>query len=161
MGASTRRSADIATIAGAMQALQRLRASRNVHAALMRAAGVELSQQAAQVLLALGDGQSVAELARAAHMDVAAVSRQLRALEDEGLLVRAPSPDHGSVVLVTATPRGQAIAERIRCVRNEHLERALAGWSHDDRRQLAVLLRQLVDDLQATPYRAEPLEEER
>lgn len=160
VGTSTRRpSADIAAIAGAMRALQRLRGSRQVHAALVRAAHIELSQQAVQVLLALGHGQSVAELARAAHMDVAAVSRQLRVLEDAGLLERAPSPDHGSVVIVTPTSRGRAVAERIRRVRDEHLHRALAAWTPDDREHLAALLQRLVDDLQATPYRDDPPEE--
>lgn len=161
MSTSTRRrSEEISAIAGSLQALQRLRGSRRVHAALVRAADVELSQQAVQVLLALGDSQSVAALARVAHMDVGAVSRQLRVLEDRGLVMRAPSPDNGSVVLVTATDTGIATARQIRRLRDEHLERALAAWTPGDRQHLGALLQRLVDDLQATPYRDEPVEEE-
>lgn len=142
----------IAAIAEAMRDLQRLRASRRVHAALSEAAGVDLSQQAVQVLAALDGTMPVAQLAHAARMDVGAVSRQVRALETEAYVRKAPSRDNGSVVLVTATPRGRAAARRIAAIRNDHLGRALAGWDPTERQQLATLLQRLVDDLQATPY---------
>ncbi|HEV8296827.1 MAG TPA: hypothetical protein VGQ20_06020, partial [Acidimicrobiales bacterium] len=59
--------------------LQRLLASRRVFSRLAEASGVELSQQAIQVLRALSeDGpRPVADVARVAHMDLGAVSRQL------------------------------------------------------------------------------------
>jgi DNA-binding MarR family transcriptional regulator len=135
-----------------MRHLQRLGASRRVHAALSEATGIDLPQQALQVLSALDGTMAVAALARAAHMDVGAVSRQLRLLEGDGYVVRSASPDHGSIVLVRATARGQSVARRVFEVRNRHLERALDGWSAADRRALASLLQRLVDDLQATPY---------
>lgn len=139
-------------IADAMRELQRLRASRTVHAALAAATGIELSQQAVQVLTALDGTLPVAQLAHAARMDVGAVSRQLRTLEADGLVVKRPSPENASVVLVTATAEGHAAADRIAEVRNGHLTRALADWSRRDREALARLLARLVDDLQATPY---------
>jgi len=142
----------LAAIAEALRDLQRLRASRTVHAALAEATEVDLSQQAVQVLVALVGTLPVAQLAREARMDVGAVSRQLRVLEEEGYLTRSPSTDNASVVLVTATAAGREIAARITASRNDHLTRALAGWSATDRRTLATLLRRLVDDLQATPY---------
>lgn len=142
----------ISAIAEAMRDLQRLRASRKVHAALADATGVALSQQAVQVLSALDGTVPVARLAHAARMDVGAVSRQLRGLEDDGYVTRTPSADNASVVLVSATARGRDVAARIAASRNDHLARALADWSDADRRALATLLRRLVDDLQATPY---------
>lgn len=142
----------IDAITEAMRDLQRLRASRKVHAALADATDVDLSQQAVQVLVALDGTLPVAQLALAARMDVGAVSRQLRVLEEEGYVRKATSPDNASVVLVSATPTGTATADRIRAVRNDHVTRALAGWSAADRRTLATLMRRLVDDLQATPY---------
>jgi DNA-binding MarR family transcriptional regulator len=151
-GATRRSTGEITQVARAIQAFQRLRASRQVHGALMAAAGVDLSQQAVQVLTALADGQSVAQLAAAARMDMGAVSRQLAVLEDGGYLVRAASPDNGTVVIVSATRRGREAVERITTVRDGHLTRALASWSPDERTQLAELLQRLVDDLQATPY---------
>jgi len=139
-------------IADAMRELQRLRASRKVHAALADATGVELSQQAVQVLLALDGTMTVAQLALAARMDVGAVSRQLRTLEADGCVNKRPSPENASVVLVTTTRRGRATATRIDAIRNDHLVRALADWRPDDREALAVLLHRLVRDLQATPF---------
>jgi DNA-binding MarR family transcriptional regulator len=149
---TSRSARELTALADAMRRLQRLGASRRVHAALSEATGVELPQQALQVLSALDGTMSVAELARAAHMDVGAVSRQLRLLEVDGYVRKSASPDNASVVLVTATSRGRAAARRVFDVRNRHLERALAEWPTRDRRELAALLQRLVDDLQRTPY---------
>jgi DNA-binding MarR family transcriptional regulator len=143
---------DLTALADAMRRLQRLGASRRVHAALSDATGVDLPQQALQVLSALDGTMAVAELARAAHMDVGAVSRQLRLLEDEGHVQKSASPDNASVVLVRATTRGRAVARKVFDVRNHHLARALSDWSDGERRDLASLLERLVDDLQRTPY---------
>ncbi len=133
--------------------LQRLLASRRVADRLVEASGVELSQQEAGVLRALGDGaaRSVAELARAAQMQVAAVSRQLAALEAAGLLTRSASPHHGSVVLVQATDAGLDLARRAEFVRRQHLSNVLASWSSEERAQFGALLVRFVDDLQHTP----------
>jgi DNA-binding MarR family transcriptional regulator len=147
---------EIADLADALLGFQRLRGSRRVHAALADATGVDLSQQAVQVLAALEGTLTVAQLAHAARMDVGAVSRQLRVLEGSGHVTKRPSPDNASVVLVTATPHGNDVAARIAASRNDHLTRALAGWGANDRHTLTALLHRLVDDLQATPF-TEPI----
>ena len=134
--------------------LQRLLSSRRVFSNLADAAGVELSQQCAEVLAALGDAaaQPVAEVARRARMDVAAVSRQLHTLEERQLARRKPSPNHRSVVLVEATARGKKVAAQIDLVRRRHLENALTGWSDEERARFGALLVRFVDDLQRTPF---------
>lgn len=134
--------------------LQRLLSSRRVHAGMAGAARVVLPQQAMSVLRALGDRDPlpVGDLARAARMDTGAVSRQIRVLEDEGLVERRSSPQHGSIVLVVATPEGRAMAQRFERVRSAQLSRALSEWTPDERLQLGRLMLRLVDDLQATPY---------
>jgi DNA-binding MarR family transcriptional regulator len=139
----------------ALDRLRRLLASRRVFSRLAAAAGIEISQQAIQVLRALDrqDARSVAEVARAARMDVGAVSRQLATLEEIGLASRRQSKAHGSVVLVTTTDRGARVVSKVNAVQNRHLQEALAGWSEDDRNSLGRLLARFVDDLQQTPYR--------
>jgi DNA-binding MarR family transcriptional regulator len=136
--------------------LQRLLSSRRVFSNLADAAGVDLSQQAAEVLAALGaDGagpQPVAEIARRARMDVAAVSRQLRALEASRLARRGPSPNHRSVVLVEPTARGKRVAARLDAVRRGHLDDALASWRSEERARFGAQLLRFVDDLQRTPF---------
>ncbi len=134
--------------------LQRLLSSRRVHAGMAGAARVVLPQQAMNVLRALGDREPlpVGDLARAARMDTGAVSRQIRVLEEEGLVERRSSPQHGSIVLVEATAEGKAMAQRFERVRGAQLSRALVDWTPEERHQLGELMLRLVDDLQATPY---------
>jgi DNA-binding MarR family transcriptional regulator len=121
---------------------------------MVEAAGIELSQQAAAVLRAVaidGATQSVAELARAAQMDVGAVSRQLGVLEQKRLITRTPSPRNGSVVLVRPTKRGLELATRDDYVRKQHLRNVLAAWTPEERAQFGTLFLRFVRDLQHTP----------
>jgi DNA-binding MarR family transcriptional regulator len=135
--------------------MQRMLGSRRIQARLAEVAGVELTQQALQVLRVLPEGErfAVADVARRARMDVGAVSRQLRVLEADGLVGREASPDHGSVVLIHATPAGLAVRERVEGVQRRQFTEALAGWSPEDCAALGRLMSRLVDDLQRTPYR--------
>ena len=134
--------------------MQRMLSSRRINAGAAEAAGVSLNQQSIEVLRALGgcDAVSVGDLARSARMDTGAVSRQLRVLEEQGLVERRTSAQHGSVVLVTATSRGRSMAERYERVRYAQLARALADWTPEERVELGRLLVRLVDDLQSIPY---------
>lgn len=137
----------------ALQRLGRLFASRQVTWRITSAAGVEVGQQGAALLrVLLSEGQmAIAELAAATPMEIAAVSRQVRALEAAGAVRRATSRLDGRVTLLQLTPEGQDMAERIRAVGVQHLDDALADWTDADRGTLAVLLRRLIDDLTSTP----------
>lgn len=143
------------TVGVAINQLQRLLSSRRVFSRLATSAGLSLSQQSTQVLLALSTSpRPIADVAAAANMDVGAVSRQLRILEDERLATRAASPSHGRIILVRRTAKGQRLGEHVRDVRRRHLVAALSGWTLDERCQLGELLTRLVSDLQTTPYNA-------
>jgi len=149
------KSVDVEPVRLGLHRLQRLLASRRSWAALADAAGVDLPQQEIQVLQVLHDGEarSIAELARLARMDAAAVSRQIRSLEERDLVRRRPSPTHGRVVLIEPTESGLAGARRLHDLRNGHLLDALSTWSADERATLGRLMLRLVDDLQRTPHR--------
>jgi DNA-binding MarR family transcriptional regulator len=139
----------------ALQRLGRLLASRQVASRITSVAGVDVGQQGVtllRVLLREGE-QPIAVLATAAAMDLGAVSRQVRILEDAGVLRRSRSRDDGRVALVELTAEGRRMAERIRAVSVRHLEEALRDWSATDERMLARLMQRLVDDLVATPVR--------
>lgn len=136
----------------AIQRLGRLMGSRQVSSRLAEAAGARVSQQGVQILRVLlrhGE-QPVAGLAAAAQMDISAVSRQLHPLEDAGLVRRGTAADDGRVALVSLTPAGRRLAERIREVGVQHLRDSLRDWSAADTRHLARLMSRLVDDLQQT-----------
>lgn len=139
----------------ALQRLGRLMSSRKVAADLADAAGSALSPQGIRVLRTLRrEGRlPIARLAARSEMDLAAVSRQLRSLEGQGLVVRSPAPDDQRVHLVALSRRGRAAADRLRRVGVQHLSDSLADWSAEDRREVAHLLGRLVDDLQRTEVR--------
>lgn len=155
MSGSARGDDGFEAIGNGLYRLQRLLSSRRVSSAMATSAGVEIGQQGVQLLRAMRDGAArpVAETARAARMDVGAASRQLRKLDDAGLLEREQSPDNASVVLVRLTEEGAALARRIHEVTGRHLRDALDAWTPDEREQLGALLGRLVEDLQRTPYR--------
>ena len=146
---------DLEQIRLGLHRLQRLLASRRVSAALAAAIGHELAQQEIQVLQVLQDGsaRSMADLGRSARLDAGAVTRQVQALEKQGLVDRRSSPDHGRVVLVEPTAEGLEVAKRIHQIRNRHLLDALSQWSPRERAMLGTLLLRLVDDFESTPYR--------
>jgi len=141
-------------IAASLRRLQRLRASKQVHKALSLASGVDLPQQATEVLLALDDRMSLADLARAAQMDTGATSRQVSLLEDLRLVRKEQHPDNASAILVSRTTRGSSLAVRMVEIRDRHLTSVLDKWSRDDKERLADLLERLLHDLEKTPYQS-------
>jgi len=153
-----RRSEPIEELMVSLQRLGRLLASRQVATRITTAAGVEVSQQGVALLRVLlrEEQLSVAALAAATPMEIAAVSRQVRLLEQAGAVSRSSSPDDGRVALLDLTREGRELAERIRAVGVRHLEEALDDWSGADQRALAMLMRRLVDDLKATPVPGPP-----
>lgn len=143
------------TLAAAVQRIQRIRNSKRIHAALTGAAGVDITQQSLQLLTGAEDGATSSDIAAATRMDAAAVSRELRRLEEAGLVRRENSPHHHAAVVVQLTDEGHRVRDRIKAVRDDHLARTLADWDRDDVDTLARLLHRFVDDLQANPLHPE------
>jgi DNA-binding MarR family transcriptional regulator len=139
----------------ALETLFRLNASRKVHARRAAAAGVVISQPGFVLLRRIQeDGPlSLGELARLTDMDPAATGRQIRQLEQDGLVERAPSSADGRVTYVRVTPEGDDVRRRISEVLDQHMEDVLHEWSKADRADLARLLSRLVDDLRSAHYR--------
>jgi DNA-binding MarR family transcriptional regulator len=73
----------------------------------------------------------------------ATMSRQLRALEQLGLVSREPDPADGRAALVRLTPEGHHRFRRVRDARCERYRLRLAEWGTTDIRELARLLRKL------------------
>jgi|1186.fasta_scaffold557323_2 DNA-binding MarR family transcriptional regulator len=140
-------------LTSSLQRLGRLLASRQATSRVTTAAKVDVSQQGATLLRALlrGGEQPMATLATAAAMDLGAVSRQIRQLEELGAVRRSSDPGDGRVSLLRLTPKGRRMAENLRAVGVRHLDTALRDWTEADSRRLASLLDRLVTDLVATP----------
>jgi DNA-binding MarR family transcriptional regulator len=139
----------------ALEMLFRLNASRKVHARQAAAAGVVISQPGFVLLRRIQEEGplSLGELARRTDMDPAATGRQIRQLEQDGLVTRGPSAADGRVTVVRVTARGRAVRGRISAVRDQHMEDVLDAWSATDRATLARLLERLVADLRSVHYR--------
>jgi len=91
------------------------------------------------------------DLMRSAMVTSGAITQRVDRLQARGLVRRSPHPDDGRVVLVSLTPSGLALVDR---VLPEHLateERLLAGLTRRQRDALADLLRTLDGSLAAEP----------
>lgn len=112
-------------------------------------AGMRLSRAPQQVLRRVIEGgpARISELARATGTGESAVSRLVTALEEKGLLERAPDAADARAVRVRASRAGQSASRRLRRAADEIFEERLAHWSEADVEQLARLLERLCRDL--------------
>jgi DNA-binding MarR family transcriptional regulator len=85
----------------------------------------------------------------AAHLDVDAstVSRQVRQLEDRGLVERAGDPDDGRASRIALSDEGRVRLERGGRRRRAFVAQLLEEWPAQDREQLRLLLNRLLEDL--------------
>jgi DNA-binding MarR family transcriptional regulator len=145
---------DLERIQRGLGALLRLHASRRVFAERAAAADVAISPPGAELLSRVDEegALTLGDLGRLAHMDPSAVTRQVRQLETQGLVVREADPNDGRVTRLHATARGRAVRRQLDEAGRRHLADTLAAWSPADRADLARLLPQLVDDLRARRY---------
>jgi len=146
---------DLDGISRSLGRFLRLGASRKVHARQAAAAGVVVSQPGFALLARIvEDGPlPLGELSARTDMDPGATSRQVRVLEDEGLVERRGRDGDARVSEIQATPAGRAVRRRIKDVQDRHMEDVLAGWSEADRRTFATLLDRFVEDLRRVQYR--------
>ena len=126
---------ELAAIERALEQLLRLYASRKVHARRSAAAGVMITQQGYLLLRRLQEDGDLP-------------------LEEEGLVTRTKGEDDGRVVVVTVTPRGAAVRQRLSTVGEDHMSDVLADWPPEDREQLALLLPRFVEGLRSVPFRS-------
>jgi DNA-binding MarR family transcriptional regulator len=109
---------------------------------LQRALSVSLSETnlGALRLVQRHGPVAVSEVAHRLEVDLSNASRQLRALEDQGLVTRNADPDDRRVARVAITAAGRRVLERARAIALNDYAVALDDWSARDRAQLADLL---------------------
>ncbi len=149
---------NFASVEQALERLYRLTSSRKAHSRQTAAVGIVVARAGYNVLRCVHDARQVTlgEIAQRCSMDPAAAGRQVRSLEQDGLLVRSADSSDARVTNVSLTPHGRDVYRRIVAVRTGHLREVLSGWSVHDRATLATLLDRLVDDLRSVPFRAAP-----
>jgi DNA-binding MarR family transcriptional regulator len=146
---------DVAAAERALERLFRLTVNRKVHTKQTAAVGVDVTRAGYAVLRTVDElGEAtMGEIARQCSMDPAAAGRQVKALEDDGLVERNADDGDARVTVVRLTTAGRDVYRRIVAVRTAHMTEVLATWPATDRAALARLVDRLVDDLKAVPFR--------
>lgn len=105
----------------------------------------ELEPAAYGLFVRLEDGgpQRATDLADFFGVGKATISRQLRVLENLGLISRAPAPDDARAALVHLTPRGRDRFRAVREARRAEYVRKLGAWDPGEIAELARLMHQL------------------
>jgi DNA-binding MarR family transcriptional regulator len=99
------------------------------------------------------DAMRVSDLAVRLGLDASTVSRQIKHLEDKGMVERTTDPADGRASLVQISASGEEIMQSAFRRRYERIRTALAPWTESDRHNLQVLLTRLAKDLAAATDR--------
>ncbi|MFL6238738.1 MAG: MarR family winged helix-turn-helix transcriptional regulator [Actinomycetes bacterium] len=97
----------------------------------------------------------MSDLATLLSLDLSTVSRQVRALEEQGLVGRTSDPGDRRAYFLEPTETGRALVTQVKEKFSALVDLALAEWSERDRRTLTSLLTRLAGDLR--PDRAPSL----
>lgn len=134
-------------------ALRRITGSQRLERTIAARSGTGIGTLAFAVLgKVIAEGPTrMRDLADAVRMHPAALTRQVQALEVEGLVERAADPNDGRVWVVAATASGRAVHRRIVAVNDEIMAEQLDDWTVEELGALVVALERLVSDLRAVP----------
>ena len=93
------------------------------------------------------DSMRVSDLAATIGLDASTVSRQIKHLEEKGVLERTPDPADGRASLVRLSDRGREVMQAAFRRRFQRIQSVLQHWSETDRQHLQSLLTRLAADL--------------
>ena len=93
----------------------------------------------------------MSDLADLVRMHPAALTRQVQALEIEGLVERSQDPADGRASVIAVTDAGRKVHSRIEAANDEIMAEQLSEWSDEELRELVSILDRLVADLRAVP----------
>ncbi len=83
---------------------------------------------------------TVGQLAEFLQLDISTASRQVRALEDKGLIARTPDPRDGRISRVDLTEEGRQRFLAAKTSRLRRYRQLLSDWSAQDLTQLGAYL---------------------
>src|SRR4051794_41606141 len=114
-----------------------------------------VERQAIIILSRLRENGSIrlSDLASDLIVDISTISRQVRALEDRGLVTRSEDPADRRASRIVLARAGEQVLDDAWARRHAWLERSLADWDADDRVALSATLNRFADALAAPPAR--------
>ena len=123
--------------------------------AYLQDAGLPLSEGRCLSAIGAFTPLSVNDLAHRANLNKGQASRAAQALVEQGLVRKLPSTTDGRGVVLTLTPQGERVYQKVVAVVQRRNQDILACLSGAEQRQLEGLLSRLVDHarqaLQAAP----------
>ena len=119
-----------------------VRRIRRVIAERARMVHPDLSPVAYSMLMALNDSgpRRASDLVDLFSIDKGAVSRQVSALLDLGLIERSPDPEDRRAAILAITDEGTERLETISAMRLREVSERLSGWSDEDLRDFVAMM---------------------
>ena len=143
-------------VAGSLALLTRQASLIRLHELVSARGGLTLERSAYPLLnqiLALqghgGGGGRLSDVAAGLKVAVPTVSRQVRQLEDLGLVVRTQDPIDGRAILLEVTDAGLDAVQRMRVEWRRTVAEILEPWPQKDREILGELLERFALELLA------------
>lgn len=102
--------------------------------------GLERAHYLLLLLLEEKDCQSVGRLAQAVNLDASTVTRQIRAMQQAGLVEKQPNPEDRRGGFMRITPAGREAMECTRWRRLERVGRGFRDWDDSERAEFARLM---------------------
>ncbi len=121
----------------------------NIQRRVMAESGAYLDRSSYAALFSadvLGEA-SLSELAAEMQLDISTVSRQVRSLEQAGLIERRTDPEDRRVSMVKNTEEGQDVARRIGLAWQRAFSEALHDWSDQELEVLSATLDRFAQSL--------------
>ena len=106
---------------------------------------VEFTSLALLKLVAHSGPLRLTALAAGLDLDTSTVSRQVRALEERGLIERTTDPDDGRASRLAVTDAGRHSLDQGAQRRRALIGEVIADWSDEDRDSLRILLHRLAE----------------
>ena len=95
-----------------------------------------------------GAPQRVSAVAESIHSDVSTVSRQVSHLVQHGLIEKIGDPDDGRAQLLSLSPAGREVIDKLVRGRGQWFGELLASWTDDDVRAFDAYLTRFGTDLE-------------
>jgi len=143
--------AGVELVAGSLALLTRQATLMRLHDLVSTRGGLALERSAYPLLnqiLALRGGR-LSDVAAGLKVAVPTVSRQVRQLEELGLVVRTQDPVDGRAILLEVTGAGLEALQRMRVEWQKTVAEILESWPQKDRELLGELLERFALELLA------------
>ena len=137
---------DIRLVEAAIAELYRLANNPEIHRARQRRLGTELSRTELEALRRVDDlgPLGVSRVASVLGLSLAATSRTLARLEEQGHLARSTDPDDGRAAIYATTASGRRVRQMFQESTTAEVAHVMADWMPADRARLAELFTRLL-----------------